>query len=77
MKIEELSKISIYNRELIKNIKYCACYYCLCKFDPKDIISWTDNEKTALCPKCNIDSVIGDNDPIDSSFLEKANKYYF
>ena len=77
MKIEELSKISINNKELIENSKYCACYYCLYKFEPKDIIFWTDNKKTALCPKCNVDSVIGDNDPIDSDFLQKASKYWF
>lgn len=77
MNIEELSKHSIKNKKIIENSKYCACYYCLSKFDPKEIKNWTDNKETALCPKCNVDSVIADKDPIDSCFLEKANKYWF
>lgn len=77
MNIKELSKISIRNRELIENSKYCACYYCLYKFEPKEIKYWIDDGKTAMCPKCNIDSVIADNNPIENSFLEEASKYWF
>ena len=29
-------------------------------FKPADILEWTDDDQTALCPNCGIDSVIGD-----------------
>lgn len=56
----------------------CGCYYCLSIFEPKEVVGWIDNNETALCPKCNVDSVIGDSVIcVNKDILEKANKYWF
>ncbi len=68
----------------------CGCFYCLKIFIPDEISDWIDEDdiiessvsecSTALCPKCGIDSVIGDLSgyPInDADFLKAMNKYWF
>ena len=58
----------------------CGCYSCCAVFPATDIVEWTDNEKTAICPKCKTDSVlsesvIGKNNP--ESVLRQINEYWF
>jgi hypothetical protein len=58
----------------------CGCFYCVTIFHPKDINKWTDDEQTALCPNCGIDSVIGEKSgyPItDLDYLKQMNSYWF
>lgn len=44
----------------------CGCFHCLRVFYPAEIEDWTDeaphgqDPRTALCPRCGIDTVIGD-----------------
>ena len=43
----------------------CGCFYCCTTFAPTEISVWVDRDaegvgQTALCPKCGIDSVLGD-----------------
>ena len=50
----------------------CGCFYCCATFSPSDIAEWVDEApggegQTALCPKCGIDSVIGDRSGFDIS----------
>lgn len=77
-KIKQLSKYSMRNKVYVENSNMCACYYCLNNFEPKEVVDWIDEKETALCPKCGIDSVIGDSvSQIDRDFLKKANDYWF
>ena len=63
----------------------CGCFYCLSIFNSSEIEEWLidpnpcDRHGTALCPKCDIDSVIGESSgyPITSEFLKAMNKYWF
>jgi hypothetical protein len=69
---EEAHRFSSHHRiALEKDIK-CGCFYCLKIFNPSEITEWCDNEETALCPYCEIDSVIGENSgfPITEMFLK-------
>lgn len=78
VKIEELSRYSSRNKVYIDASDNCACYFCLAKFDPKEIKEWIDNGETALCPKCKIDSVVGDSVVgLDSEFLKKSSLHWF
>ncbi|MDR2581783.1 MAG: cytoplasmic protein [Fibromonadaceae bacterium] len=54
-------KHSIHNESSLKKDDLCGCFYCLKIFNPSEITEWTDeeSEKTAMCPYCEIDSVIG------------------
>jgi hypothetical protein len=73
-------KLSIRHREDILHSDNCGCFYCLTVFKPADILEWTDDDQTALCPNCGIDSVIGDKSgyPVtDLDFLKQMHTYWF
>lgn len=63
----------------------CGCFYCLAIFDPAEITEWIiedndcDRRGTAICPYCEIDSVIGESSgfPITKEFLQAMNRKWF
>ena len=68
------------NKESLQRDSVCGCFYCLKIFSPKEITEWIpDTNGTALCPYCDIDSVIGESSgyPITKEFLEEMKKYWF
>ncbi|WP_061860226.1 hypothetical protein [Priestia megaterium] len=68
------------NKESLKEDSLCGCFYCLKIFHPSEIKEWIDsNESTALCPYCEIDSIIGQSSgfAITKEFLSEMNKYWF
>jgi len=70
---------SSYHRDTLKDSDVCGCFYCFEVFPPSEIEDWTDDDDTALCPKCGIDSVIGSVSgyPIGREFLKKMNDHWF
>ena len=72
-------KHSSNHRQEILSSESCGCFYCLETYSPAEIEDWVDDEKTALCAKCGIDSVIGSlsNYPISKEFLKEMNEYWF
>jgi hypothetical protein len=70
---------SSYHRETLRESEVCGCFYCLEVFPPREIEDWTDDDDTALCPKCGIDSVIGSVSgyPIERQFLQKMHDHWF
>lgn len=86
-KLKTAHKHCVNNRNEIMASDVCGCFYCLKTFTPSEIDSWLKEniaEKetdphTALCPYCNIDSVIGSKSgyPIDEIFLSEMNKLWF
>ena len=72
-------KRSLYNHEEIKRSGKVGCFHCIGIFDAADIDEWTDNGRTALCPRCWMDSIIGDASgfKIKRSFLEDIYIAYF
>lgn len=73
---------SSHNHPKIKEDKVCGCFYCLNIFNPSEIFDWTieaNGEHTALCPYCDIDSVIGESSgySITEEFLNKMKEYWF
>ena len=49
----------MHNRRALSGAQICGCYYCLGEFDADQIAEWVDDNDTALCPRCGIDTVIG------------------
>ena len=49
------------------------------EMEAKEINKYIDNDSTALCPYCEIDSIIPDSidENIDSSIINEMNKYWF
>ncbi len=72
-------ELCTYNREALKNSAWCGCFYCKNIYDPKEITDWLDGGKTALCPRCGIDSVIYETKKYDltQKFLQKMYDYWF
>lgn len=57
----------------------CGCFYCEEIYSPSKIEEWIDEGECALCPVCNIDSVIGSKSgyPITKEFLRSMNQHWF
>ena len=67
------------NREELHKCKLCGCFYCLGIYPPSEITEWVDVDRTAICAKCGIDSVIGDTSgyPITAEFLQRMHDHWF
>ena len=65
----------------IKRSQNCGCFYCKATFPSAEIEDWVDDEpRSALGPRCMIDSVVGDAsgfDVTDAGFLEAMHEYWF
>ena len=67
-------------KEEILASKVCGCFYCLEIFPPVEIVKWVGRDgNKAICPKCQIDSVIGDLSgyAITKEFLHEMEKRWF
>lgn len=69
------------NKQMLRKDNLCGCFYCLNVFSPEEIKDWIKDKNgyTALCPRCGIDSVIGESSgyPITEDFLKEMNEYWF
>jgi hypothetical protein len=78
------------HRAELEASKDCGCFYCLKVYGHEEIEDWLEeatgdfaNQRdswTAFCPKCAIDSVIGDASgfPVsDPAFLDAMHEFWF
>lgn len=49
---------SWHNRSRLTPGTACGCFYCEAVFAADEIQQWVDDDLTALCPRCGIDSVL-------------------
>lgn len=77
--ITEASEYSIYNKDALAGSERAACYECLTVFKASEITEFVDNEKTALCPHCGIDTVLPESAgySFSAASLEALNEYWF
>ncbi len=86
--IESAYRHSIRNRREIEGSRICGCFQCLAVFYPHEITEWTDEhedgsersgQQTAWCPRCGVDSVIGDGSGYvpSATLLEALRLRYF
>ena len=74
---------SIRNEESILKSDFCGCFHCISILAATDIKSSEmvvekDGFRTAICPICGIDSVLGDASvEISAEILESLNGLYF
>lgn len=82
-KLRRLHKYCTFNKELIKKSKKCYCFYCKSTIDVEDMlkptVQYIDGGKTALCPKCGIDSIIPDatGEEITDKVIDEMYEYWF
>ena len=55
-------KHAVNNEDEIKASDECGCFHCIEIFSKDEIEDWTETEDgmTAVCPKCDVEAVIGD-----------------
>lgn len=70
----DVMAISQNNRETVKG-KRCSCYFCLSYFDGDSVTDYTDDGKTAICPKCDVYSVLPES--VEMAELIKLNERFF
>ncbi|HEY1646137.1 MAG TPA: hypothetical protein VGF75_07305, partial [Candidatus Saccharimonadales bacterium] len=77
--IAEAATHASHHRAEILSSSVCGCYCCLELFKPVKITDWLVSGTCAICPKCGIDAVIGDNSgfPITKESLTSMHKYWF
>lgn len=67
--------LAMKNKDAVKTSDKCGCYHCLAIFPSEKVSDWTDNNQTALCPNCSVDSVVPNFTDLDC--LSKAQTYWF
>lgn len=76
--VNNFPKIAIRNRQEIEQSQNCGCYNCIKIFSVNEVVKWTDQNRTALCPFCSVDSLIPDSVvSLNEEILTKAQKYWF
>lgn len=80
--LENLHSHSISNEIEIMSSSLCGCFYCNRLFKSnkvKDFMGEKDGTRTAYCPYCGIDSVIGDFicKNLNSEVLIEMHKEFF
>jgi hypothetical protein len=80
---------SINNRNEIEASGQCGCFYCCAIYRPSEIEDWHEetigpiseqpDPFTAMCPRCGIDSLIGDRAGFELSveFLSAMHERWF
>ena len=77
--LNEAHKRSCRNRETVEKSNQCGCFCCLAIFPASEVVEYIRGEETALCPRCHIDSVLGDASgfPIKKGFLQRMEEAWF
>lgn len=79
--LKRAHKASFKNEESILHSQRCGCFNCQATFPASEVILMEemDGQKTAWCPRCGIDAVLGDASgfPISEEFLEEMRKTWF
>lgn len=79
--LKKAHRASFENEASIRKSKECLCFHCNNLFPPSEIQDWVNDAhgRTALCPYCRIDSVIGDEAgyPFTEKFILAMNGYWF
>ena len=76
---EEAHRFSSHNRKNLEKDTRCGCFHCLKIFNHNEIDEWWDDDDTAVCPYCGIDSVLGASSgfSITEQFLKGMHKEWF
>jgi hypothetical protein len=60
--LQHLHDLSIRHRELVLTSRMVGCFSCCRSYTPDHITEWTDHGQTAICPYCEVDSVLPDHE---------------
>jgi predicted RNA-binding Zn-ribbon protein involved in translation (DUF1610 family) len=66
-----------HHRKQLEHAGKAGCFYCLQFFDPSEVTEWIDDDQTALCPGCGIDSVLPVDEQVTPEFLKAMQQSWF
>ena len=77
--LQALNQAASQHRAVLSTSKLCGCFRCLAVFGYFEIRQWIDQGATALCPRCNEDTVIGEGSwpGLNRQTLEAMHKRWF
>lgn len=78
--LKMLHRQSIGNKVRLADAKDCGCYFCFSHFAVAEVEYWDDeDDQTAVCPHCGIDSVIGEYEEqrVPDDLLKAMKERYF
>lgn len=77
--LNEVHKHSFRNKTEVQGSQVCHCFHCKEQFPSSEVLEWTDEDETALCPKCGIDAVMGDASGVEMTpaLLRAMNEFWF
>ncbi len=78
-KLNDLHRHCSLNASELEAGKECGCFFCRRMFPAEEVVEFVDDDQTALCPYCGIDSVIvaGPDVKITKELLVALRKKYF
>lgn len=80
-KLDYAHMLSFDNADSVQASQKCGCFYCQEIFPAEEVTRFLDETpgRTALCPHCGIDAVLGDASGVEVSedFLSKMHKEWF
>ena len=76
IELENAHRHSVRNRREIEQSSQCGCFSCKRTFLSSEVVDYTDEGETALCPYCGVDAVIGDASgfQLSEEFLRSMHK---
>jgi len=76
--LEEDYNFSIENDFVLRFSNKAGCFSCINVFKVSKITEWIDDNTTAICPECGVDSVLPDSMvDICKKHLQKIHDKYF
>lgn len=77
--LKDIHRHSFKNREEIQSSVLCHCFACKEASASSHVTEWADDGDTALCPRCGIDSVIGDASGFEMTpaLLQQMSTFWF
>ena len=76
--VKEAALYAFRNKTKLSESEKAGCYNCCAVFPTNEITEWTDDNETAICPKCNVDAVLADvMVPLNEENLKSINQYWF
>jgi NAD-dependent SIR2 family protein deacetylase len=77
-RLQRIYQHSRLNQQFMVPGAACRCFHCLQEFPTEEVSRWTDGGKTALCPRCGIDSVLSNNaDELTDALIRRLQAIYF
>lgn len=78
-RLEAIWQFCSHHQSLIQRSTVCGCFYCRKIFTPDKITVWLNDESTAMCPYCGIDSVLPEVPlyTLNDELLAQMHEYWF